>query len=85
VQKKNNSSANVQLKRKPRRKKACPLCVDKVFVLDYKDLNRLSRFITDRGKIVPKRNSGACAKHQRMVAESVKRSRFIGFIPYCID
>ena len=85
MQKKTMPSGVSQLKRRPRRKKPCPLCVDKVFILDYKDLNRFRRFITDRGKIIPKRNSGSCAKHQRMLAESIKRSRFIGLIPYCID
>jgi small subunit ribosomal protein S18 len=48
-------------------------------------LFRFKRFITDRGKIVPKRNSGMCAKHQRVLSEAVKRARYMGLVPYCID
>lgn len=81
MQKKNVS----QVKRRPRRRKPCPFCVDKLSIIDYKDIFRLKRFITDRGKIVPKRNSGSCAKHQRKLATAIKRSRYIGFLPYCVD
>ena len=75
--------ARTRVKRRKRR--PCPFCVDKIHVLDYKDVGRLRRFISDRGKIAPRRNSGVCAKHQRVLAEAVKRSRFIGFLPHCID
>lgn len=74
--------------RRPRprrkRKKVCIFCADKR-TLDYKDLPLLRKFISDRGKIVPRRSSGCCARHQRMVAEAVKRARQIGIVPYAVD
>ena len=75
----------VHVKRRIKRRKVCHYCVDKVFALDYKEVDKFRRFITDRGKIVPKRNSGMCARHQRVVAQAIKRARFIGLIPFCID
>lgn len=74
----------LRVKRRKRRR-PCPFCVDKMDVIDYKDINRLKRFITDRGKIVPRRNSAVCARHQRTLASAIKRSRFIGLVPYCVD
>ena len=67
------------------RKKVCRFCQDKVKVIDYKDIPRLSRMITERGKIVPSRASGTCARHQRKVAQAVKRARFIALLPYVAD
>jgi len=64
------------------RKKVCRLCVNKAKTLDYKDTRTLVMFIKDRGKIVSSRISGNCAKHQRMVAEAIKKARFISLIPY---
>ena len=64
------------------RKKFCRLCVDKVKSLDYKDAKRLEAFIKERGKIVSTRISGNCAKHQRMVAEAIKKARFMSLLPY---
>jgi small subunit ribosomal protein S18 len=64
------------------RKKFCRLCVDKARSLDYKDVKRLEAFIKERGKIVSTRISGNCAKHQRMVAEAIKKARFLSLIPY---
>ncbi len=64
------------------RKKFCRLCVDKVKSLDYKDMRRLEAFIKERGKIVSTRISGNCAKHQRMVAEAIKKARFMSLLPY---
>lgn len=75
----------VFVKRKSRRRKVCHFCVEGINVLDYKNLGLLRRFITERGKIYPRRNSGVCAKHQRMLAESVKRARYIALIPHCVD
>jgi small subunit ribosomal protein S18 len=75
----------VFIKRRSRRRKVCIFCVEKKDIVDYKDLDFYRRFITDRGKIVPKRNSGICAKHQRCLANTIKRARFIGLIPYCVD
>jgi small subunit ribosomal protein S18 len=70
--------------RKPRRK-ACAFCVDKIEYIDYKDVNRLRRFVNERGKIVPRRMSGNCAKHQRQLSEAIKRARAIALMPYSVD
>ncbi len=70
--------------RKPRRK-VCAFCVDKIEYIDYKDVNRLRRFINERGKILPRRMSGNCAKHQRQLSEAIKRARAIALLPYTVD
>ena len=70
--------------RRPR-KKVCSFCVDKVDSIDYKELGRLRKYITERGKILPRRISGNCAKHQRQLSESIKRARAIALLPYTID
>ena len=75
----------VKIKQRRMKRRVCPFCVDKINILDYKDVSTLRRYITDRGKIVPKRNSGVCAKHQRMVTNAIKRSRLMGLIPHCVD
>ena len=67
------------------RKKVCIFCVEKVDKLDYKDVAKLRKFITEKGKILPRRMSGVCAKHQRMVATAVKRARTMALIPYRAD
>jgi len=64
------------------RKKFCRLCVDKVKSVDYKDGKRLEAFITERGKIVSRRYSGNCAKHQRIIAEAITKARFVSLLPY---
>jgi small subunit ribosomal protein S18 len=66
----------------PARKKFCRFCVDKTKTLDYKDVKKLEMFIRERGKIVPSRNSGNCAKHQRRLTEAIKQSRFLSLVPY---
>jgi len=66
----------------PARKRFCRFCVDKVKTIDYKDIKRLEAFIKDRGKIIPSRHSGNCAKHQRLVAEAIKKARFLALVPY---
>lgn len=73
--------------REPRqiRKKVCKLCVDKIELIDYKDDRRLGRFITDRGKIVPRRISGACARHQKQITLAVKRARILALLPFTSD
>ncbi|MFO7887343.1 MAG: 30S ribosomal protein S18 [Eubacteriales bacterium] len=70
--------------RRPR-KKVCNFCKDKVTSIDYKDANALGRYVTERGKILPKRVTGTCAKHQRMVAKAVKRARSVALLPYTTD
>ena len=64
------------------RKRFCRFCVDKVKYIDYKDAKRLEAFITERGKIASSRISGNCAKHQRRIAEAIKKARFISLVPY---
>ena len=64
------------------RKKVCVMCSDKNFVLDYKNPEQLRKFINDRGKILPRRITGACAKHQRHIAAEVKKARFMALIPF---
>ena len=65
-----------------RNKKTCPLCEQSIRFVDYKDERRLSRFITERGKILPRRISGTCARHQRQLSTAIKRARFLALIPY---
>ncbi len=63
------------------KKKVCRFCTEPL-VIDYKNVDLMSRFITDRKKIVPKRNTGLCAHHQRQLATAIKRSRFMALLPY---
>lgn len=67
------------------RRKVCQFCVDKVEHIDYKDLARLRKCITERGKIMPRRMSGVCAKHQRTLAIAIKRARVVALLPYVAD
>ena len=66
--------------RRPRRK-VCSFCVDKVQEIDYKDAAKLRKFITERGKILPRRISGTCAKHQRQLTIAIKRARNVALLP----
>ena len=70
--------------RKPRRK-VCDFCVNKIAYIDYKDVNRLRRYINERGKIMPRRMTGTCAKHQRQLSEAIKRASAIALLPYTVD
>ena len=70
--------------RRPRRK-VCSFCVDKVDHIDYKDVAKLRRFVTERGKILPRRISGNCAKHQRQVTVAIKRARNISLLPFTAE
>ena len=76
-----------KMKPRPRkgRRKVCAFCADKVEHIDYKDVNRLRKFTTERGKIMPRRMSGVCAKHQRELAVAIKRSRQVALMPYVAD
>ena len=76
------NSKNDKPYRRPR-KKVCNFCVDKIDEIDYKDVEKLKRYVSDKGKILPRRVTGTCAKHQRHVAQEVKRARFMGFVPFC--
>ncbi|PIE68507.1 MAG: 30S ribosomal protein S18 [Deltaproteobacteria bacterium] len=64
------------------RRKVCKFCADSSLVIDYKDAKSLKHFVTERGKIIPRRITGACAKHQRSLALAIKRSRAIALMPY---
>ena len=69
--------------RRPRRK-VCHFCANKIEDIDYKDVITLRKYTSERGKILPRRISGTCARHQRKVMNSVKRARFIALLPYTI-
>jgi len=85
----NDDKGEVQVKRKPvgrRRKKICVFCADKNQTgIDYKDVNKLKRFVSERGKILPRRITGNCAKHQRALTVAVKRARHIALMPYTVE
>ena len=68
-----------------RRRKVCVYCADKNAVIDYKDVNKLKRYISERGKILPRRITGNCAKHQRALTVAIKRARHIALMPYIVD
>lgn len=67
------------------RRRVCRFCVDKAEYIDYKDTARLRNYITERGKILPRRVSGNCAKHQRMLTDAIKRSRVVALLPYTAE
>lgn len=64
------------------RRKVCKFCADKELVIDYKNADLLRNFVTERGKIIPKRIYGTCARHQRQVTEAIKRARHLALLPY---
>ncbi|MBO5927251.1 MAG: 30S ribosomal protein S18 [Clostridia bacterium] len=68
-------------KRAPRRK-VCAFCQGKVETIDYKDVNTLKKYITEGGKILPRRMTGVCAKHQRVLAKAIKRARIVDLLPF---
>lgn len=68
-----------------RRKKVCQFCADKTEYIDYKDVEKLRKYITERGKILPKRITGCCAVHQRAVTKAIKRARVVALLPYAAD
>ena len=71
---------------KPRkRRKVCQFCVDKMTYVDYKDTARLRKYMSERGKILPRRTTGTCAQHQRNLTEAIKRARQIALLPYVAD
>ena len=78
----NNNDEDYNPKFRKMRKKVCPLCANKDLVLDYKNADQLKKFINDKGKILPRRATGACNKHQRDITLAVKRARHIAILPY---
>ena len=71
--------------RRPARRKVCNFCVDKAESIDYKDVAKLRKYLTESGKILPRRMTGVCARHQRELAVAVKRARQMALIPYVAD
>ncbi len=67
------------------KKKVCAFCVDKIDGIDYKEVARLRKFISERGKILPRRVTGNCAKHQRQLTTAIKRARQIALLPYTVE
>ncbi|MBQ9551417.1 MAG: 30S ribosomal protein S18 [Clostridia bacterium] len=67
------------------RKKVCMFCVDKVDYIDYKDVSKLRRFTSERAKILPRRVTGTCARHQRELTTAIKRARYVALLPYTSD
>lgn len=67
------------------RKKVCSFCVDKVEKIDYKTIDKLKRYISERGKILPRRITGNCASHQRQLTRAIKRARNIALLPYTME
>ena len=68
------------IRRGPR--KSCRFCAERIDEIDYKELDRLSRFVSERGKITPSRITGTCARHQRRLAVAIKRARYMALLPY---
>lgn len=64
------------------RRKVCAFCQEKVEVIDYKDVNRLKKFVTEGGKILPRRMSGVCAMHQRELSNAIKKARIVALLPF---
>jgi small subunit ribosomal protein S18 len=71
--------------RRMHRRRVCRFCIDKVDLIDFKDVRLLQNYLPERGKILPRRISGNCATHQRMLAEAIKRARNIALLPYTTD
>lgn len=67
------------------RRKVCTFCVDKIEFIDYKSVNRLRRFVSERGKILPRRTTGTCASHQRLLTHAIKRAREIALLPFTAE
>ena len=68
--------------RKPVRRKVCAFCQEKVEVIDYKDVNRLKKYVPEGGKILPRRMSGVCAMHQRELSNAIKKARIVALLPF---
>jgi len=76
---------NLKRVKRPAKKKVCVFCVEKIESIDYKDVAKLKKLITEKGKIIPRRGSGTCAAHQRELATAIKRARIVALLPYVAD
>ncbi len=78
----NNKDVDNDYKARRIKKKVCQFCANEAFKVDYKEHDKVKRFVSEKGKILPRRVTGNCAKHQREVVQAVKRSRHIALLPY---
>lgn len=78
----NDKDSRGGMRMRRQRRKVCAFCADKVQHIDYKEIGKLRRFVSESGKILPKRMSGVCAKHQRELTTSIKRARHLAMLPY---
>ena len=81
----NNNDDDSMPRQRKMKKKVCMFCADKALVTDYKEADKLKKFVSEKGKILPRRVTGLCAKHQREVTLAVKRARHIGLLPYTAE
>ena len=81
----NNNDEDGMPRQRRIKKKVCMFCADKTLVIDYKDADKLKKFVSEKGKILPRRVTGLCAKHQRKVTTEIKRARHIGLLPYTAE
>ncbi len=81
----NKTDRPVKKFRKPAKKKVCAFCVAGEKDIDYKDVAKIRKYITEKGKILPKRQTGVCAHHQRQLALAIKRARNVALLPYSAD
>ena len=80
-----NNREKVVARGKRAKRKVCSFCVDKIEHIDYKDAPRLRRYLSERGKILPRRITGTCAKHQRQLTVAIKRARHIALLPFVTE
>ena len=78
----NNNDEEFNPKFRKMRKKVCSMCANPELVLDYKNYDQMKKYVNEKGKILPRRATGACAKHQREITQAVKRARHIAILPY---
>ena len=71
--------------RQKKKKRVCSFCVERIYDIDYKDVNRLKKFLTERGKIMPRRTTGNCARHQRQLTRAIKRARILALLPFIVE
>ena len=81
----NNNDDDAMPRQRRIKKKVCAFCADKNLVIDYKDSEKLRKYVSEKGKILPRRVTGLCAKHQREVTVAIKRARHIGLLPYTVE
>lgn len=81
----NNNDDDSMPRQRRIKKKVCTYCADKSLVIDFKDTDKMKKFVSEKGKILPRRVTGLCAKHQREITVAVKRARHIGLLPYTVE